>query len=858
MRLKYLISGSSAALILSSLVAGTAYAQETDEQVTTVDAIMVSPAKREQRLQDVPAVDNVAGEQLLQDSGVADIRELSILTPGLTVTATSNESSVTARIRGVGTVGDNPGLESSVGVVIDGVYRPRNGVGFGDLGDLQQVEVLKGPQGTLFGKNTSAGVINIFTNEPSFDRVFEGELTGGNYNAQGVSANMSGPVSGDSIAGSLYLAGRKRDGFMDVETLGGNRPSTDNTLGFFTARAQLLALPNDDLAVRIIADHTTRNESCCAAVQLSVGTQTANTSLPAGDPGRANARGVSINLVKPGSIDLTSTPFDRTAYLNRPNNQDIVDDGISAEITRNFGDLELTSISAARSWSLKTAQDTDFTAADLLYRPDDGTTFTEFTQFSQELRLAGENDRTHWLIGGFWAREELDTGLSLRYGSDFYAYFAQRVLSNVPNGIGLPSSTTFVPGTGTEDTHSQVDKTQALFFNVDHKVNDELTATVGLRYTHDAKSVVSNFSTTGGSCQAPALTSAGTLNALQGNPAFGVTQAQRTGAVQTLVGGLCVGAMNPAFDALGDLEQKSSDNDVSGTFKLAYRVNPDVMTYASYSRGYKSGGFNLDRETAITGVVAGTSTSAGAGIYTYAPDTDTFFAPETVDSFEVGAKTQWLDNHLSVNGAFFHQKFENFQLNTFIGTQFIVETLPEVTSTGVDLDILYLPPMRGLTLQGGATFANTKIGQFTAGELDDPGHFANLANLPGQRLGFAPFISATAAVTYDRPFGDDKTIRFHLSGKYTSDYNTGSDLHASKQQGAFTLFNARIALTTNDEKWTLELWGENILDTDYIQVGFNGPFPVASGAPAVSDPQSVYNAFLGAPRTFGLTLRTKR
>jgi iron complex outermembrane receptor protein len=137
-------------------------------EVQTVDSIVVTAQKREQNLQDVPVVVTAVGAKLLRDTGVKDIKDLTILTPGLTVTSTTSEASTTARIRGVGTVGDNPGLESSVGVVIDGVYRPRNGVGFGDLGEMERIEVLKGPQGTLFGKNTSAGVINIVTKEPEF------------------------------------------------------------------------------------------------------------------------------------------------------------------------------------------------------------------------------------------------------------------------------------------------------------------------------------------------------------------------------------------------------------------------------------------------------------------------------------------------------------------------------------------------------------------------------------------------------------------------------------------------------------------------------------------------------------------
>ncbi|WP_179297682.1 TonB-dependent receptor plug domain-containing protein, partial [Klebsiella pneumoniae] len=174
-------------------------------------------------------------EEALENAGVRDIKDLQILTPGLTVTSTSNEASTTARIRGVGTVGDNPGLESSVGVVIDGVYRPRNGVSFGDLGELQRIEVLKGPQGTLFGKNTSAGVTMIITEAPRFAPGFGGELTAGNSGARGVAASVTGPGAGDTLAGRLYVAKRERDGFYDVVTGKGPRAEReDNDQNFWT------------------------------------------------------------------------------------------------------------------------------------------------------------------------------------------------------------------------------------------------------------------------------------------------------------------------------------------------------------------------------------------------------------------------------------------------------------------------------------------------------------------------------------------------------------------------------------------------------------------------------------------------
>jgi len=170
------LAGASLMPVHAQENAAAAGAQEEDAPVT-LSAITVTAQKREEALQDVPISITALSEQLLQDTGVRDVKDLQVLVPGLTVTSTQSEAQTTARIRGIGTVGDNAGLESSVGVVIDGVYRPRNGVGFGDLGEIERIEVLKGPQGTVFGKNTSAGVINVITRRPHYGTVVEGEVT---------------------------------------------------------------------------------------------------------------------------------------------------------------------------------------------------------------------------------------------------------------------------------------------------------------------------------------------------------------------------------------------------------------------------------------------------------------------------------------------------------------------------------------------------------------------------------------------------------------------------------------------------------------------------------------------------------
>jgi iron complex outermembrane receptor protein len=225
-RMRNRVSAFALAAVAGTLgLAGVASAQTTQAEpaVNQVEDIIVTAQKREQNLQDVPIVVTALSQEALQGAGVHDIKDLQILTPGLIVTSTSNEAITTARIRGVGTVGDNPGLESSVLVTIDGVYRPRNGVGFGDLGNLQRIEVLKGPQGTLFGKNASAGVINIITETPSFTFGANAELTGGNYGQMGGSAYITGPIVADTLAGSLYFADRQRDGYLDVVTSPGPR-----------------------------------------------------------------------------------------------------------------------------------------------------------------------------------------------------------------------------------------------------------------------------------------------------------------------------------------------------------------------------------------------------------------------------------------------------------------------------------------------------------------------------------------------------------------------------------------------------------------------------------------------------------
>ena len=250
-----------AVAVMSALAMPAAHAADeplVQDEPSTLATLTVTAQKREEALQDVPIMLTVLPEQLMRDAGITDIKDVQLLVPGLHVSSTTNESQTTARIRGVGTNGDNAGLESAVGVVIDGVYRPRTGVGFGDLGELERIEVLKGPQGTVFGKNTSAGVINVMTRRPGYEQAAEASLTVGNYGEIGVSGALNQPL-GENAAFRIYAAKRSRDGFNDINTAGGPRQERDDAdRNFHTLRAQLLLEPNDRVDINLIADFTSR------------------------------------------------------------------------------------------------------------------------------------------------------------------------------------------------------------------------------------------------------------------------------------------------------------------------------------------------------------------------------------------------------------------------------------------------------------------------------------------------------------------------------------------------------------------------------------------------------------------------
>ena len=776
--------------------------------------VIVTAQKRAQPLQEVPVVVTVLNQKQLQDANVHDIKDLTVLTPGLTVTSTGSESSTTARIRGVGTVSDNIGLEDQVGIVIDGVARPRNGVAFNDLGELSDIEVLKGPQGTLFGANTTAGVISITSVKPSFTFGGTAEATVGNYGAYGGSASVTGPLIDDKLAGRLYIAGRSRDGFYNVNDPQGGPLPRLNDEHFYTARGQLLWTPNSNFDVNFIADYTKRNDHTGGAVPILDGLE-------------ANI----LNAIVPGSTALPATPNKYQAYDNRTNIENVTDQGLSAEAHLKIGDTTLTSITAVRDWKDQSGgADVDSTGADLLAAPQGG--YTEFHQYTEELRWHGHTDRLDWLVGGYYKHEDLDAQNRLQYGSQYDLYISTLVGAlgggsfNGTAGITNPAAA-YPANMGTFDTYSQKEDNEAIFTQETYKITDKLELTAGFRYTFEQKTLDTLYTN-----QAGAAAGCTTAKATLGPAGFNLDP----------FSGFYCSIVNDLYNDLPD-HQSLSESEATGTAKLAYKFDRNLMVYGSYSRGYLVGGFNLAR----------TSLANASGVPNsdaFHVDLDTAFKPTFVDAYELGEKATLFGRRMTLNGALFYQDYSDFQLNAFNGLVFVVTSVPEVISRGAELESTFRVN-QDLTLNLRVTYSDTYYPD--SAENKAALNVQNgLERLPGHRLSLAPSWSLAGGIAYSHPIYEDLAVNASLDWKYLSTYNTGSDLDPEKLQPGYSLFNANVGIGPQNGRWNLSVWAQNLFDQRYYQVAFNGADQTLGFAGG-----NTYYGYLGLPRTFGATLRVK-
>ena len=902
-----------------------AYAQDqaatpqAEDAVADQGDIIVTATRRSESLSDVPiAVSAVSGEALA-NTGATDVRALNQLAPSLLVSGATSEVNFSARVRGVGTVGENAGLESSVALFIDGVYRSRTGVGLSELGDIERVEVLRGPQGTLFGRNASAGLINIVTKGPSFDFGGSASATYGNYDYIRLDGSVTGPLVADKLAFRLDGVWQQRDGFIKNVTPG---EKDINDRDRYLVRGQLLFEPSSDINVRIIGDYSERTEICCGAVNYKpnqnvslVGgnlTFTPNTLLPL-----LQALGANYPIA-PADTKFIRAQATTPGFNYTSNTKDW---GLSGELNWSFGDTKLTAITAYRDYKNRQGQDSDFNALDILRRT---ALDRRFRLFTQELRLQGEllDGRLNWLVGGYYANEKLNVSDDIKYGADYDKYAncllfssvlpsvvspSQPLCVNVPllqataaatgsatlaalvanparPGFGslaavLGQPTLQLSGTGVvRNSFDQTSRNYAFFtHNTFDIIEDKLTLTLGARYTNERKSLGGSFNTNNNLCGA--LRATATLAAFAALPCV-------------------INNTSGAGILLTDPNRRKTETEWTGTGVLSFKPVDKVLAYASFSKGYKAGGFNLDTSAldatcnaaipACAAQLARPANTPGNGRPEVA---DLLFAPEKVDAYEIGVKFD--GRQFNLNAALFYSQFDNFQLNTFNGINFEVTNVNSCSDSlnGADRDILpstaaasltgacaanrlgpglvskgleleaSLFPVRHVAINMGMTYASTKYQNNLVGIGGRPFAPTNF-QLPERQISNAPKYVVTGGASWTPDIGSSGMSGLvYLDFRYQGDVNTGSDLDIEKVQDGFLVVNGRLGLYGNDKRWGVELFGQNLLNKKYQQIAADTPLQGGGTTRAVAlgsaPANQIFIAFPGEPRTYGITLKGK-
>lgn len=832
--------------------------QGADQPSTAIgNEIIVTATKRAQTLQDTPVAVTVTTAETIERAEIRDLIDLQTVTPSLRVSQLQNSSNTTFIIRGFGNGDNNIGVEPSVAVFIDGVYRSRSAGQIGDLANISRVEVLRGPQSTLFGKNASAGVISVITREPQFEFGGAVSATYGNYDQIVLQGNVTGPIT-NSIAFSLEGNYNNRDGF--VEAVGFDDKVNDRNR--WSARGQLLFDNDGALRLRAIGDYQKIDEICCYAGNLLAG------------PTAAAVFGVGGALVPQ---DLFA---DRT-FLNRLPRNEIESYGGSLQADLELGALTATSITSYRELTNVFLQDVDFTSADFINELRDQKVET----FTQEFRITSDFDGPlNFLVGGFYFKEDVNQVSSIINGADtrgFFNLLAGGALPVVEAQLGFPAGSIFAQGPSTVENFALQNENYSFFGTVDFEVTDRLTLTGGINYTNDKKDFqLSQVSTdplanvnlvdafiVGGIAQAlripPAQVTPAVIQGFAGNPATAPIFQAITGQ-----------ALNPATNPLLALQPlqflppflnipnavepgRTRDDDISYLARASYNVSNALNVYFTYATGYKPSSVNLSRDSRPTpaeftagprgsAILAPSSPIRDAGLIVPNLRTGTRVAgPEEATVIELGLKASWPG--LTVNLALFDQKLENFQRNIFTGTGFALVNAGEQSTRGFELDTT-IQPVDPLVFTFGLTYLDANYDDFSGSPFGD---------LSGTRPPGIPEYTISTSATYTHDLGNSgnqligRVDYYHESSVFILEGLLGfptieQGLAVNRQfQREVNLVNGSLTLAMDNG---IEVTGfvRNLLNERYILSIFDG---VAQAGTVSGYPNQ--------PRTYGVTARFK-
>ena len=841
----------------------------------TGNEIVVTATKREQTLQSTPVAVSVTTAQTIERAQIRDVRDLATVVPSLRVNQLQSSANTNFYIRGFGNGANNAGIEPSVGLFVDGVYRSRSASMIADLPDVQRVEVLRGPQSTLFGKNASAGVISLVTKKPQFKFGGNVEASYGNFNAVVLKGVITGPIT-QNIAASLAGGYNKRDGYVtDLGT--GNKENERNR---WFVRGQLLFEPSSDLSIRLIGDYSKIDENCCAVVNIQ----------------RSGASNAILALG--GKLSNPATPFADVTYNNFDSTNNIENWGGSGQVDYSVGPLKLTSITAYRRTHAITNQDSDFSSADLLSRNYQDLRIDTFTQ---EFRAATDWDGpVNALLGAFYFNEKINQSNQLLLGTQFRPYADLLIqgqsggafnLSQVEQVLSAATGQNYIGksfgnGTGFNEAYHLADESFSVFGQVDFKVTPRLTLTGGVNYTHDKKEFATNSQSTeifsaiplgsaavqGGVTQVLiAQTIAGLLHIpvntitpqiiggfAQGHPAAFGQIAAGSAATATQLKALRALQFLPPFLNLPNAVESGhvADGHWSFTARAAYDVSDTVNVYASYATGYKAASVNLSRDSRPTASDLALISQQGLGVPNLSAGSR-YAGPEESTVYEAGLKGNW--GVATANVAVFKQTIKGFQSNIFTGLGFYLANAGKQSSFGVEFEGT-VKPTKTLTFSVAMTYLDPKYDDFKLSGVGD---------LTGTKPGGVSPLSATFGAQWDEPLanGDHIILRgdYHYEAPFAvieglPNLVVTNPITGLPATGTPADYAAAIAAAQNRKQeinlvsgsltyamhngLELTVWGRNLTNTRTILQIFDSPAQ-----------QGSISGYPSEPRTYGVAAR---
>jgi iron complex outermembrane recepter protein len=786
---------------MSGLAAGAAPAlaaaapsQEPAAGGGQIEEVTVVARKRAEDVQTVPIPVTVLSQQTLARENLVNFTDFQVKFPAFSVYLT-NPKQLNIGVRGIGNNGFNTdGIDGSVGVFVDGVYTGRLGMVSSDFNDIDQVELLRGPQGTLFGKNTTAGAIIINSKKPSFTPELAAEVTGGDEGLQQYKISASGPLIDGKLAARLSAFYSDRRGNYPNAYDGGSINARQGE----GVRLQLLGNVTDKVTVRVIAAHGSQGFNSIAPVTLSV----------------YNPAALKARMAAAGYTLLTSDAAHRQVDIDGRQYSSTRSDLISGQADWDLGNYgALTSITAYQAWSCYTYNDNDYIQLDAIH--DYGSCNRE-RQFSQEVRWATPKDRpVEAVTGVFVSSQELIVDSRVQFGSQYYIWASNPSSTLFPAVGGSTwakgAYASAVTGAGFQSRAKFHTNTQAVFGNVTWHPDAarRWSLDIGLRQTWEARRMTYN-------------------GWVASNPG-GLTQAQ-------------LNALSPAGAnaQLGQASDSITDSALSGQAAVSYRLTPNVMAYVQVARGHKSKGFNLLPENASNpdpGVATAIAHGASQDI-----------AGETADNVEVGVKSEWLDHRLLVNATLFDTLVSNYQANESIGvgntaTKFLAN-VGAMRSKGIEVEAEAWA-WGGVHLKGFASYNLATYASFHNSVC--PGEYTTLScDLTGRQVAWAPKWTTDLTVDYSRQIIPQTTSYIVVDENWRSDQNTTITLDPLANIKGYALTSLRVGTLFRRDTIDAQLWVENLFDkTYYINLlGYTKSTGLVQGYP-------------GAPRTFGGTLRVK-